>query len=172
MNTIYVRRSIRTFLDKPVEQEKLNQIIKAGMNAPSAVNQQPWQFVIIDERSIIDEVVKVHPHALPAQRAPVSILVCGDPQKERSKGYWPIDCAAAVQNMLLMITDLGLGGCWLGIYPRENRVKRLQELLGTPSEIIPFALIAVGYPAEEKEPKELFDAQRIHYNRWENHVDT
>jgi len=166
MQTIYSRRSIRQFIDKPVEKEKLLKIIEAGMNAPSAVNQQPWQFIIIDDRNIINEVIDVHPHALPAQRAPASILVCGDLERERSKGYWPIDCAAAVQNMLLMITELGMGGCWLGIYPREKRVQRLRELVSCPGEIVPFALIAVGYPAEHKEQKQLFDPQRIRYNQW------
>ncbi len=167
MKTIYKRRSIRKFQEKPVEQEKLVQVIRAGMNAPSAVDQQPWQFVIIDDSKIIEEVVKVHPNAKPALDAPVSILVCGDPDRERSKGYWPIDCSAAVQNMLIEITDIGLGGCWLGIYPREERVNRLRELIGAPAQIIPFALIAVGYPAEEKEEKNLFDQWRIHYNTWE-----
>ena len=166
MKTIYARRSIRTFTDEPVKQQDLLKIIKAGMNAPSAVNQQPWEFVIIDSQDIIDGVLEVHPNAKPAKSAPVSILVCGTPSREKSQGYWPIDCAAAVENMLLEITDLGLGACWLGIYPREPRVKKLQEMLKAPKDVIPFALIAVGHPAEEKPPKDLYDEQRIHKNSW------
>lgn len=166
MDTIYKRRSIRKFQQKSVEQDLLLKIIKAGMNAPSAVGQQPWQFVIIDDKQVIEEVVKVHPNAKPAMNAPISILVCGDLDKERSQGNWPIDCAAATQNMLLEIASLGLGGCWLGIYPREQRMNRLRELIGAPEHIVPFSLIALGYPAEELAPKDTFDAKRIYYNSW------
>lgn len=167
MRTIYKRRSIRKFQDRSVEREKILKVLEAGMNAPSAMNQQPWQFVVIDDQNIIEKVLEVHPFARPAKEAPVSILVCGDLEKELAEGYWPIDCAAAVQNMLLEVTDIGLGGCWLGIYPKPERVACLKEALSVPETIVPFALIAVGYPAEDKEEKKLFDSSRIKYNSWD-----
>jgi nitroreductase len=167
MESIYKRRSIRKYTSEPVQQEKLLEFIKAGMNAPSAGNQRPWQFVIITERKLLDEIPKFHPYSLMLHEASAAILVCGNLECEKHKGYWVQDCSAATQNILLEITDQGLGGVWLGVYPREDRVEGLRKLLNIPEQIIPFSLIAVGYPAEEKPPKNEFDHSRIKYNRWQ-----
>ena len=166
MDTIYKRRSIRKYTSERVSDETLMEIIRAGMNAPSAGNQQPWHFVIIDERALLERITEIHPYAQMLHKAPAAILVCGDLDLEKHEGYWVQDCAAAVENMLLEIVDQGLGGVWLGVYPRNDRVEGIRELLGIPGHVIPFALIAVGHGAEEKGLKNEFHKERIKRNHW------
>jgi nitroreductase len=166
MDTIYKRRSIRKYSSEPVPEEELLAFVKAGMNAPSAGNEQPWRFVVITERAILDEIPSVHPYSAMLKEAPTAILVCGDLDLESHKGYWVQDCAAATQNILLEIADRGYGGCWLGVYPREERVEGLRRLLNLPDRVVPMALIAVGVPAEKKPPKNEFNRSRIVFNRW------
>ncbi len=166
MDVIYRRRSIRSFRAEALSEDQLFTCIKAGMNAPSAGNEQPWQFLIINQRSLLDEIPKFHPHSKMLKEAPAAILVCGDLSLRKYEEYWIQDCAAATQNILLTITDLGLGGVWLGIYPRKDRVSKMKSLVNLPDHVVPFSLIAVGYPAEEKPPKNIFDRNRIHFNTW------
>jgi nitroreductase len=149
-----------------VSRQAFEAVIRAGMNAPSAGNQQPWQFVIIDERSLLERITEIHPYAQMLHEAPAAILVCGDLKLEKHEGYWVQDCSAAVENMLLEIVDQGLGGVWLGVFPREERVAGIRELLGIPDGIVPFALIALGHPAEEKGLKNEYHGERIRYNHW------
>jgi nitroreductase len=166
MDAIYKRRSIRKFTGERVPEEVITELIKAGMNAPSAGNQQPWQFVIIDDRKLLNEIPKFHPYSQMLREAPVAILVCGDTGLEKHEGYWVQDCSAAVENILLEIADRGYGGVWLGVYPRAERVEGVRKLLGIPEGIIPFALIALGRPAEEKPRKNEFNKERIRHNTW------
>jgi nitroreductase len=166
MNAIYRRRSIRKFTPEPVSEKTLKKIIKAGMNAPSAGNERPWFFIVIDDRKILDEIPKIHPYASMLREAPVAVAVCGDLNLEKYEGYWIQDCSAATQNMLLEIADLGLGGVWLGVHPIEDRVRRISRLLGLPESVRPLSLVAIGHPAEKKKPKNEFDESRIRYNRW------
>lgn len=139
----------------------------AGMNAPSAGNEQPWHFIVVDDREILDTIPSFHPHSRMLFEAPVAIVVCADTSNVKYPEYWPQDCAAATQNMLLAITDLDLGGVWLGVYPRADRVKRLRDLFKMPEHIIPFSIIALGYPAEHKAPKGIYEPYRVKSNSWE-----
>ncbi len=166
LEAIYTRRSIRRYAPDPVPEDAIREIIRAGMNAPSAGNEQPWQFVIIDRREILDGIPTVHPHAAMIREAPVAILVCGDLTLETKQGYWVQDCAAATQNMLLAAAALGLGSVWLGVYPRDDRVTGLRRLLGIPETVVPFALLPVGHPAEHKPRKDEFHPERIHRHAW------
>ena len=166
MDAIYKRRSIRKFTSEPVSEKNLKEIIKAGMNAPSAGNERPWYFIVINERKLLDEIPKIHPYSSMLHEAPVAVAVCGDLSLEKYEGYWVQDCSAATQNMLLEIADLGLGGVWLGVHPIKDRVERISRLLGIPENVIPLSLIAIGHPAEIKKPNNEFDEQRIKYNRW------
>lgn len=166
MDAIYKRRSIRRFTDQEVKKDQIEEVLKAGMNAPSAGNEQPWQFLVIDDRKLLDKIPEFHPHSKMLYEAPLAIVVCGDMSQVKYQGYWSQDCSAATQNILLAIADLDLGGVWLGVYPREERVKKLQQLFGMPESIIPFSIIAMGHPAEQKPPKNIFDNQRIRYNYW------
>lgn len=166
MNTIFKRRSIRKYTDKVISDELIEKVLRAGMAAPSAGNQQPWHFIVIDDREILNDIPKFHPYSAMLKEASHAIVVCGDVNLQRYKGYWVQDCSAATENMLLMATELGLGSVWLGVYPLEERIKGLKELLGLPESVIPLCIIALGYPAETKEPNDRFDATRVHSNRW------
>lgn len=141
-------------------------LLKAAMAAPSAGNQQPWHFIIIQDRNILDEIPKVHPYAQMTSEAPLAILVCGDLRNEKHPGFWVQDCSAATENILIEACELGLGAVWVGVYPNEQRVAALSKLVGLPEKIIPLSLIPVGYPAEHKPPSERYDVAKIHYNKW------
>jgi nitroreductase len=166
MEAIFSRRSIRKFTSEGVPEQTIEELLKAGMAAPSAGNQQPWQFVVIDDRKILDEIPTVHPYSAMLKEANVAILVCGDPKAEKHKGYWVQDCSAATQNILIAVEALGLGAVWLGVYPREDRVAGIRKLLGLPEHIVPLSLIPVGYKGEQKPPANRYDASRVHHNGW------
>ena len=167
MNAIYKRRSIRKYTDEPVTDETIRSFVKAGMNAPSAGNEQPWHFVIINDRKVLDQLATAHPYAKMLYQAPAAILVCGEPDLERYKGFWVQDCSAATENILLEIADRDYGGVWIGVYPNENYIRDITAIMKIPKGIIPFALIAVGHPAERKPVKDLFREERLRYNGWE-----
>lgn len=166
MKEIFQRRSIRKYTDQPVSRSQLEDLLRAAMAAPTANNQQDWEFVIIDDRKLLNKIPSFHPYSKMLNQAPAAIAVCADLDQEASAGYWVQDCAAATQNILLQARHMGLGTCWLGIYPREERVEGLKELLGLPARVMPLALIAVGYPAEEKGPSNRFNPDKIHINKW------
>jgi nitroreductase len=166
LEAIFSRRSIRAYTDEPVAEQDITDLLRAAMSAPSAGNEQPWHFVVLRERAMLDAIPKFHPYSNMLRHTSVAILVCGDLSKEVYKGYWVQDCAAATQNMLVAITAKGLGAVWLGIYPTEERVQGCRQLLGLPDNIVPFSLIPVGYPAEQKSPANRYDAARIHFDRW------
>jgi nitroreductase len=166
MKSILTRRSIRRFTAQPVSDEIIQELLHAAMSAPSAGNEQPWEFVVITDRKILDEIPKVHPYAQMCREAPAAILVCGDVTRESHQGFWVQDCSAATENILVAVNDMRLGAVWVGVYPREDRVEGLRKLVGLPAYIIPFALIPVGYPAETKLPSGRFDPSRVHKNKW------
>ncbi len=166
LEAILSRRSIRRYTDEPVSETAVTQLLRAACAAPSANNQQPWTFVVIDERELLDAIPDVHPYARMSKEAPLVVLVCGLPERERHPGYWEQDCAAATQNLLLAAHAQGLGAVWCGVHPREQRVQGVRELLGIPAEVVPFALIVVGHPAEEKPPSDRYSEERVHRNGW------
>lgn len=167
METLFSRRSIRKFTAEQISEQTIQEILEAAMSAPSAGNQQPWHFVVIDDRILLDQIPSMHPHSLMCKEASIAILVCGDLSLEKHVGYWVQDCAAATENLLLSIHALGLGGVWLGIYPREERVVGFRKLLSIPEQVIPFALIPIGHPAEQKPPRpDRYNQSRIHKNTW------
>jgi nitroreductase len=166
MEAILSRRSIRRYTGEPVPEEVIKELLAAAMSAPSASNEQPWQFVIIDDRRILDEIPKFHPYAHMLKEASLAIAVCGDMNLEAMRGYWVQDCSAATQNILIAANAKGLGAVWLGVYPHESRAKTVQKLLGLPEQVIPLCLISIGYPAEQKPPANRYSASRVHHNRW------
>jgi nitroreductase len=170
IEAILTRRSIRAFLDQPVEAEKTETLLKAAMYAPSALNEQPWRFVVITDRSLFAQIMRVYPYAGMLRSAPLAILVCGDLNLEKAPGNWVLDCASATQNMLLAAHAIGLGAVWSGIYPEQDRMHALTAMLHLPHEVIPFALVAVGYAASTHPPKppERFHLDRVCCNDWNN----
>lgn len=165
MDAILTRRSIRKFTDQVVPEEAVTQLLKAAMSAPTAANE-PWHFVVIRHRSILDAIPTFHPHAEMLKQASVAIAVVADPSVEVLKGRWPLDCAAATENVLIAANAMGLGACWVGIYPVEERIDRLKALLGMPDHVIPLSLVSLGYPAEKKRPPERFRIERVHHDGW------
>ncbi len=166
MDNILTRRSIRKFLDKPVSDEKIKTILQAAMSSPSAGNMQPWEFIVIKKREILDKVPDIHPYAKMTLEAPVSIVVCCDTSKKVREGFWIQDCSAASQNILLAANALDLGSVWCGIYPNEELTKAFQVLLEMPSDVYPVNIIPIGYPAEKKEPSDRYEEERIHFDCW------
>jgi nitroreductase len=163
---ILTRRSIRRYEPRPVENEIVERLLRAAMSAPSAGNEQPWHFVVLRDRAMLDSVPEVHPHSRMLKEVSVAIVVCGDPAVEIHPGYWVLDCAAATENILIAATALGLGTVWLGVFPREDRVRGVRDLLGIPEHIIPFSIVPVGYAAESKPPAERYSEARVHEGRW------
>ena len=166
IEAILSRRSIRRYTRQPVPDATVRQLLRAAMSAPSAGNAQPWQFVVITDRRLLDEIPTFHPYADMVKEASVAIVVCGDLRLEKYKGYWVQDCSAASENLLLAAHALGLGAVWVGVYPTEERVGRMQTLLGLPRHVTPLCLIPVGYPAERIERSERYEASRVHRNGW------
>jgi nitroreductase len=167
LEAIHSRRSIRRYEDRPVAEELVRKILMAAMDAPSARNAQPWQFVVIDDRKTLEEIAEINPNAQMCRHAPLGILVCGDLSLEKSAGYWVVDCSAAVQNMLLAAHALGLGAVWTGVYPREERIEGLSRLVGLPENVIPHSFVVLGHPAERPSAEDHFHRERVHRNRWE-----
>ena len=161
------RRSIRRFTDQKIDPESIKTLLTASMYAPSAVNLQPWHFVVIDQRPMMEKIMEVHPHARMLQTASHAIVVCGDLQQQHDDGYWVVDCGAATQNLLLAAFALGLGSCWVGIHPREARKTAFSKLLSLPSHIKPFALVALGYPEEKKPRPQRFHPEKVKHNTWD-----
>lgn len=164
IQTIYARRSIRKYTDVPVSEEQIETILKAAMAAPSASNKKPWHFVVVTRREKLDELAERHPYGKMLFQATLCIAVCGD--TTISPDYWVQDCSIASTNILLAVTALGLGAVWLGVYPREDRLPAVCEVLGLPEHVIPLNLISIGHPGEEKEARTQYDIERIHRDAW------
>lgn len=164
IEAILTRRSIRRYTSKKVSAKVVEELLNAGMSAPSANNSQPWHFVVIDDRQILDRIPEFHAYSSMLYFAPLAIAVCGD--SKVSAAYWVQDCSAATQNILLAAHASGLGAVWLGVYPIKERVRELQKLLNLPEQIVPLSLISLGYPAASKAPENRFDAARVHHNKW------
>ncbi len=167
MKEIFERRSIRKYSGRDIPDEMIKELFKAAMSAPSAGNQQPWEFILIKDRELLDKIPSIHPYAQMLSEASAGIVVCADLDRERHTGYWVQDCSAAVENILIEAQYLGLGAVWLGIYPRDERVSSLKKMLGLPERVMPLAVISIGFPAEEKSPSvERYDEKRIHLEKW------
>jgi nitroreductase len=166
MEAILSRRSIRRYEESKIPEELIQKMLKAAMSAPSASNEQPWHFIVIDDRRILDEIPGYHPFAGMLREAFLAIAVCGDLELQKHEGSWTQDCSAATQNILLAAHALGLGAVWLGVHPREDRVEATRKLLSIPENVRPLCLIAVGYPAEQKPPSNRYDVSRVHRNGW------
>lgn len=162
MNAIFQRISVRKYQNRPVEPEKIERILRAAMAAPSAGNQQPWEFYVVRNPSTIKELSQCSPYAGCAANAPVVLVPCLKKEGLRFPQLGEIDLAIATENLLLEITELGLGGVWLAVAPIQDRIEKANAALGIGDRLSAFALIPVGYPAEERPQQERFDISRIH----------
>ena len=163
---IQTRRSIRKYLDKDVSDELITELLKAAMTAPSAGNQQPWQFIVITDRKLLNKITEFHEYAQMCKDSHLAILVCADISSIRHEGMWEQDCSAATQNILLAAHAHGLGAVWCGVYPREPKIQGFRKLLNIPEKIIPFSLIPIGHTAQKSERVDRYKKDKIHENVW------
>jgi nitroreductase len=162
------RRSIRKFKDIPVSDQQITSILEAGMSAPSAVAKDPWRFIILRDTGNMKTIADFLPNGGFLSDAGVGIIVCGDIDVAHSNSisYMLQDCSAAIENMLLAVSALDLGACWLGVHPREDRVKNIKQFCDLPENIIPLAVLAIGVPDASPEPRTRFNKDYIHQERW------
>ena len=166
MNAILNRKSIRKYKDTKVSDEIVEELLRAGMQAPSAGNEQPWEFIVLRNKEVMAKITEVHPYSRMLLNTDVAIVVCGDESKEIFKGFWVQDCSAATENILLAAEEKGLGAVWLGVYPVEDRVEGIKKILNLPDSVIPLSIIPIGYPDEQREAADRFNETRIHHDRW------
>lgn len=169
LETIFNRTSIRSYSDQKVEKDQIMTLLKAGMSAPSAVNKQPWEFIVIDDKDLMGKIGDEFKNAGMVKKASCAIIVCGDMNLTLGgdvQEFWVQDCSAATENILLAAHSMGLGAVWCGVYPNPERVEALKNLLSLPDNIVPLNIIPIGVREKEQEPKDKWKEDRIHWNKW------
>lgn len=167
LETIMTRTSIRAYTDRAVSADTVEMLLRAGMAAPTAVNAQPWHFVVVNEKAKLDELAGTNRHGDMLRQAPLAIVVCGNMEMAMQgpgQAFWVQDCSAATENILLAAHALGLGAVWTGCYPMEERVAAVSEVLHLPETIVPLCVIVMGYPAESPQPKDKWKPENVSYN--------
>lgn len=168
LTTIFKRRSIRHYQDRPVEREVLVQLLEAAMSAPNACNSQPWEFIVITDQERLDRLREKLLFA--RYNGPAAIVVCGNTEianNSVARHYWLQDCCAAAENILIAAAGMGLGAVWIGLYPLPSTIKPARQALNIPEHVTPICLLYVGYPAEERRPRTQYDAHRVHWQEYE-----
>jgi nitroreductase len=168
IDTILSRRSIRQFTPEPVDREALILLLKAAMSAPTACNSQPWEFIVITEPEMLDQIREKFLFA--RYNAPAAIVVCGNvgiANNSAARDHWVQDCSAATENILIAAAGMGLGAVWIGVYPYPSKIKPLAEALGIPDHVTPLSMILIGHPAEIKEPRTQYDEHRVYWQCYE-----
>jgi nitroreductase len=163
---LYTRRSIRSFTAAPVSEADMTEVLRAAMAAPSAGNEQPWHFVVVTDRALLDAIPTFHPYAAMCKTAPAAIVVAAETALEKYPGNWMLDCSAAVENLMLAARGLELGTVWTGLYPETDRMTGMARLLKLPDGVLPHALVVIGHPAQAFKRVDRFKPERIHANGW------
>jgi nitroreductase len=162
------RRSIRQFTSEPIDDETLTLLLKAAMSAPTACNSQPWEYIVITQKEVLD---RIRDKLLFARyNAPAAIVVCGNlsiANNSAARDHWVQDCSAATENILIAAAGMGLGAVWIGVYPYPSKTKPLAEVLGIPEHVTPLSMVFVGHPAETKEPRTQYDEHRVYWQCYE-----
>jgi nitroreductase len=165
LDAIMGRRSIRKYTGKIIPDKDIKTLLKAAMNAPTAHNNMPWHFIVVDDRKILDKIPEYHQYSKMLVNASHAIVVLGD-HNLQDTDFWIHDCAAASENILIAAHAMGLGAVWLGVHPGEDLIKGTKELLGIPEHVTPLGIISLGVPDEEKPPRENYNEERVHRNKW------
>jgi nitroreductase len=166
IEAIMTRRSVRSFGDEPISDEEAEIILRAAMAAPSATNEQPWHFVVVRDRAVLERLSRSTPYARPLAAAPLGLVVCADKRAVRYPGFWVIDCAAAIENALVAAHAIGLGGVWIGVHPVPPFRAAVRRVVGLPGRMVPHSLVAFGHPQRVPGPADRFDPDRLHTDRW------
>ena len=167
INNIMTRTSIRQYTNEPVSKADIETMLRAGMAAPTAVNKQPWHFIVVNKKEKLMELASTNPYAKMLEKAPLAIVVCGDMSKALegdARAFWVQDCSAATENILLAAHALGLGAVWTGLYPNMERVDAVSEVLNLTDNIIPLCTVVIGHPAEQPQPKDKWNPENVSYN--------
>ena len=169
IQNIMTRVSVRDFTGEKISEAQLDTLLRAAMAAPSAINKQPWAFIVVTDDAKIAALGEALPYSRCSNKPAVAIIPCGDLSKAiegEMANFWINDVSAATENLLLAAHAMGLGAVWTGLHPDMNRAKMVQEMLGLPEHIIPLCVVPVGVPAEQPEIKDKFKPENIHYNEW------
>jgi nitroreductase len=168
IGAILGRRSIRVYRPGEVSDALVRTLLEAAMAAPSAVATDPWRFIVVRERSTLSRIAEALPNGKMINEAALGIVVCGDMEAahDRQLSYLLQDCSAAIENLLVAAHVMGLGACWLGVHPREDRIRTLSSLLALPPSVLPICAVAIGWPGEIKEPRTRYNAALVHLERW------
>ena len=168
LENIHNRKSVRQFTAEPVSDADIETMLRAAMAAPTAVNYQPWRFVVITERADLDAMAEVLPYAKMLKQAPLAVAVCGETTwfDGNENPYRQQDCSAAVQNLLLAAEALGLGAVWTGVYPNMELARPLSTFLGLPGNVQPLCVIPIGHHDGTTQPKDKWKPENIHYGKW------
>ena len=168
LENIHSRKSVREFTSEPVSDADIQTMLKAAMAAPTAINFQPWRFVVVNEREALDSLADQLPYAKMLKQAPLAIVVCGETlwMGGEENPFWSLDCSAATQNLLLTAEALGLGAVWTAAYPDADRCKAISDALGLPSTVKPLCVVPIGHPAGENQPRDKWKPENIHYGKW------
>lgn len=166
LDYIFQRRSIRSYSEQPVDCQTLILLLQAAMAAPRAVNSQPWEFVVVTETAVLDHLRQRMMFG--QYNAPAIMAVCGSPDVAKNSAgrtYWIQDCSAALENILIAAAGLGLGSVWVSVYPEEEKVRVVREVLNIPDTVIPLGLVYLGHPAETQAPRTQYDEQKVHWQQ-------
>ena len=163
LEAILKRRSIREYTTQPVSEEQIRTLLEAAMAAPSASDRRPWEFVVVRDPSLRQALARTHQWSGMAADAPVVFVVCGD---EKRSAHWMVDASAATENMLVQAAAMGLGGVWVGIFPRPEREEQVRRTLGIPAHLRVLCLVPMGHPAESKPPRTRYEERCVHYDRF------
>ncbi len=166
IDIILSRRSIRKFTGEDIPEADVKTMLEAAMAAPSACNQQPWHFVITKRKETHDKINEIQPYTGMLKKAALGITVCADPELQTCPGFWQQDCSAAIENILLAVHAMGYGATWCGLYPNDDIVYKIRELLELPKTVFPLGVIAIGVPDEEKPPSGRYKEDRVHHEKW------
>ena len=166
MSLIFKRKSVRSYRDEKVPDDIIENLLKAGMQAPSSCNAQPWEFIVVSNPEDKRAISRMHKFAKPAEKASHLIITIGNLNEAKVIGMIEQDLGACNENILLQATHEGLGAVWLGFHPSEDRTLKLKAYLNIPDHCIPFSVICVGWPAQESEVKLRYDASKVHFDRY------
>ncbi|MBN7774207.1 nitroreductase family protein [Clostridium aminobutyricum] len=167
MREIFDRRSIRKFKNQAVEPEKIDRLLRAAMQAPSAANQQPWEFIVVQEKEMLEKLAQTSPYAKPVSESAATFVLLANENDMRIHSAWEQDLSAAAENLLLEAVHLNLGGVWFGVATAGFIVENVRNLFKLPAHIRPFALISVGYPdGQQNQFIDRYKAEKVHYEQW------
>jgi len=168
LHTIMTRVSVRAFTGEKITDEQIETLLRSGMSAPTAMNRQPWAFMVVTDEAQLDSLGRAFPFSHCDAQPACAIIVCGDMTKTiegQARDFWVQDVSAATENILLAAHAMGLGAVWTGLYPTD-RYKQVQQMFGMPEGIVPLCIIPIGVPAEQPEVKQKYDAEKVHFNCW------